>query len=62
LTPAEQAGARGGPIVQVPIDLGAVVVSYNLDNTGGLSVPLHLTGAVLARIYLGQVTKWDARL
>jgi phosphate transport system substrate-binding protein len=59
MTAAEQAGVRGGPIVQVPIDLGAVVVSYNLDNTGGLAVPLQLTGAVLARIYLGQITKWD---
>jgi len=59
MTAAEQAAARGGPIVQVPVDLGAVVVSYNLDNTGGLSVPLHLTGAVLAGIYLGQISKWD---
>ena len=59
MTAAEQAGARGGPIVQVPIDLGAVVVSYNLDNTGGLAVPLQLTGPVLARIYLGQITRWD---
>jgi phosphate transport system substrate-binding protein len=59
MTPAEQAAAKGGPIVQVPVDLGAVVVSYNFDNTGGLMVPLHLTGAVLARIYLGQITNWD---
>ncbi len=59
MTPADQVGARGGPIIQVPVDLGAVVVSYDLDNTCGLAVPLHLTGAVLARIYLGQVTKWD---
>ena len=59
MTAAEQAGARGGPIVQVPIDLGAVVVGYNLDNTGGLTAPLQLTGPVLARIYLGQITNWD---
>ncbi len=59
MTAAEQAAAEGGPIVQVPVDLGAVVVSYNLDNTGALALPLHLTGAVLARIYLGQITKWD---
>lgn len=59
MTAAEQAAARGGPIIQVPVDLGAVVVSYNLDNTGGLTVPLRLAGAVLARIYLGQITKWD---
>jgi phosphate transport system substrate-binding protein len=59
MTPAEQAAAKGGSIVQVPVDLGAVVVSYNFDNAGGLAVPLHLTGAVLARIYLGQITNWD---
>jgi phosphate transport system substrate-binding protein len=51
------AGARGGPAVQVPVDPGAVAVAYNvltLTNT-----PLKLTGPVLARIFLGQITKWD---
>lgn len=54
---ADLAGARGGPSVQVPVDLGAVAVSYNvltLSNT-----PLRLTGPVLARIFLGQITKWN---
>ena len=58
MTPAEQAVARG-PVVQVPVDLGAVVVSYNLGTGVPLAVPLRLTGPVLARIYLGQITKWD---
>lgn len=54
---ADLVGARGGPSVQVPVDLGAVAVSYNvltLSNT-----PLRLTGPVLARIFLGQITKWN---
>jgi len=58
MTTAEQAEARGGPVVQVPVDLGAVVVSYNLG-TGLLPLPLRLTGPVLARIYLGQITNWQ---
>jgi len=51
------AGARGGPTLQVPVDLGAVAIAYNvltLSNT-----PLRLSGPILARIFLGQITKWD---
>jgi ABC-type phosphate transport system substrate-binding protein len=53
-TAAEQAAARGGPSVQVPVDLGAEVVVYNLLS----AVRLHLTGPVLAQIFLGQITSW----
>ena len=55
----QEAHASGGRVVQVPVALGAVVVSYNLPATPLLE-PLRLTGAVLARIYLGQITNWDA--
>jgi len=41
----------------VPVDLGAVVVAYNAFTNG--SGPLRLTGPVIARIFLGQITKWD---
>lgn len=50
-------GARGGPAVQVPVGLGAVVVAYNLGQPG--APRLKLTGAVLGRIFLGQITRWD---
>jgi len=56
-SPSDLAGARGGPAVQVPVDLGAVAVAYNaltLSNS-----PLRLTGPVLAKLFLGQITKWD---
>jgi phosphate transport system substrate-binding protein len=56
LTAAEQAAARGGPSVQVPVDLGAEVVVYNLNLPGPSR--LHLTGPVIARIFLGQITSW----
>ena len=54
---ADLAGARGGPALQVPVDLGAVAVAYNVPRLNG--APLRLTGPVLAEIFLGQVTKWD---
>jgi phosphate ABC transporter phosphate-binding protein len=46
----------GGPVVHVPLVIGAVVPAYNLE---GVSQPLNFTGAVLADIYLGKVTKWN---
>lgn len=54
--PADLAGARGGATVQVPVDLGAVTVAYNLPLLAG---PLKLTGPVVARIFLGQITRWN---
>ena len=55
-SPADLAGASG-TTVQVPVDLGAVVVAYNAITNG--NGPLRLTGPVIARIFLGQITKWD---
>jgi phosphate transport system substrate-binding protein len=46
--------------VQIPWALSATGVSYRID---GLRLPrhtnLHLSGPVLARIYLGQITNWS---
>ena len=42
--------------VQIPWALSATSVIYNL---AGVPNNLHMTGPVLARIYLGQITKWD---
>ena len=55
MTAAEQAAAHGGASVQVPVDLGAEAVVYNL---AGLP-QVHLTGPVIAQIFLGQITNWD---
>lgn len=54
---ADLGGARGGPAVQVPVDLGAVAVAYNVLTRGNR--PLKLTGPVLARIFLGQIINWN---
>lgn len=46
-----------GPIVQVPVALGGVAIAYNVKGVHG---GLHLTGQVLADIFLGQITNWDS--
>lgn len=56
MTDEEMAGAKGGRILHFPSILGAVVVTYNLPD---LTQPLRLTGDVIARIYLGEITKWN---
>jgi len=53
---SDLAGASGATL-QVPVDLGAVAVAYNGLHLG--KTALRLTGPVLARIFLGQITKWN---
>ena len=57
MTASEQAAAKGGPITQVPVDLGGEGIVYNLSLPAGAR--LHLTGPVLAAIFLGQITRWN---
>jgi phosphate transport system substrate-binding protein len=54
LSPDQFSACNG--CVQIPWALSATAVIYNLS---GVPNNLHLTGAVLARIYLGQVKKWN---
>ncbi len=58
MTAAEQSAAQGGPVVQVPVVLGGVVLAYNLDDPE-ISTGLHLSGPVIANIYLGGINNWD---
>jgi phosphate transport system substrate-binding protein len=44
-----------GPILQVPVDLGGVALSYNLP---GVANALKLDGPTLAGIFLGTITNW----
>jgi phosphate transport system substrate-binding protein len=50
--------AAGGAanIVEIPTCAGGVVAIYNVR---GISVPLKLTGGLLADIYLGKVNQWN---
>ncbi len=50
------ATGTSGNILQVPVDLGGVAISYNLS---GVSGGLKLDGPTLAGIFLGKITKWN---
>jgi phosphate transport system substrate-binding protein len=47
----------GATLLHVPTALGAVVVSYHLP---GVDAVIRLTPELIARIYLGEVTEWNA--
>jgi phosphate transport system substrate-binding protein len=56
LTDAELAKLKS-PALHIPTVVGAVVITYNLPE---LTKPMNLTGPVLAEIFLGKITKWNA--
>jgi phosphate ABC transporter phosphate-binding protein len=59
----KKAQASGGEIIHIPLVLGAVVPTYNLDGYTGDTTPLRFTGPLLADIFLGKITQWnDPRL
>ncbi|MDF3289676.1 phosphate ABC transporter substrate-binding protein PstS [Streptomyces silvisoli] len=55
MTPAEQAKAKG-PVLQLPLLLGAVVPTYHLS---GVKSGLKFTGDVLGKIYAGKIKAWN---
>src|SRR5438105_9720026 len=56
MTDAQLAKSTNGPILHVPVTLGAVAMSYNLS---GVSGHLNLTGDIIAGIYLNTINTWD---
>jgi phosphate transport system substrate-binding protein len=52
-----KAEAAGGPILHIPMTSGAIAIIYNLS--GIPSGQIKLTGDVLAKIYLKQITNWN---
>lgn len=54
LTPDQMAACKG--CTQIPWALSATTVAYNLP---GVPNDLHLTGPVIAGIYLGKITSWS---
>jgi len=48
--------AKGG-IIQFPVIIGTIVIVYNIP--GVESGKLRLTGEVVAKIYLGEISYWD---
>jgi phosphate transport system substrate-binding protein len=53
---AAQLAASKGPVLQVPVDLGGVAISYHVS---GVSGGLKLDGPTLANIYLRKITNWN---
>jgi phosphate transport system substrate-binding protein len=53
---ANQTSLLPSPAVHIPETIGAVTLAYNLP---GISSGLHLTGDVIAKIYLGTITNWN---
>jgi len=53
---AEAAVAKNGDVVHIPVTIGAVAMVYNLP---GIDEPIKFSGAVIADIYLGKITKWN---
>lgn len=48
--------AKAPDAVHIPMVLGSVVVTYNVS---GLSTPLKFDGDTIAKIYLGEIKKWN---
>jgi phosphate transport system substrate-binding protein len=56
MTDAELAAAKGGPILHIPIVLGAVAMVYNVD---GVGTGLNFDPETIGKIYSGAITKWN---
>jgi phosphate transport system substrate-binding protein len=56
MSAADLAAAKG-PVLQIPLLLGAVVPAYNLP---GIGAGLKFTGSVLGEIYAGKIKTWNA--
>lgn len=52
----KQDSAISAPAIHIPVTAGAVVLSYNIPE---VKEQLQFTPAVLADIFMGNITKWD---
>ena len=52
----EDLASAPGPILHVPVVLGAVVLTYNLES---VEQTLKFSPTTIADIFLGKITKWD---
>ncbi|MCI4317281.1 MAG: phosphate ABC transporter substrate-binding protein PstS, partial [Thermoplasmata archaeon] len=53
---ASQQSLMPSPVLTLPVSGGGIVLIYNV---AGLTQPLQLSGAVVADIFLGKITKWN---
>ncbi len=52
----EDLASASAPILHIPVVLGAVVLTYNLE---GVDQTLRFSPATIADIFLGKITTWD---
>ena len=52
----ELAAAKGGPILHIPLVLGAVTVAYHVK---GVASGLNFDGETVGKIFAGQITNWN---
>lgn len=52
----EQLKEAADEAIHIPVVLGAVAVTYSLE---GIEKPLNLSGPTIARIFMGEIKKWD---
>ena len=55
--PYENTTGLHGPLLEIPESLGGVAIFYNIP---GVHISLNMTGPVIADIYLGLITTWNA--
>lgn len=48
--------SKGGPVVHVPLVIGAVVPMYNLP---GVEKPVTFSGPAIADVFMGKITRWN---
>lgn len=53
---ASEMQQAGRPVLHIPVVTGTICIAYNIPGMGGA---LHMSGPVLADIYLGKVSYWD---
>ena len=53
---SELAAAKLGPVLHIPLTLGAVVPTYNVK---GVKTGLKFDGDTLGKIFAGKITKWN---
>jgi len=58
MTDKDMAKSQNGPILHIPITIGAEAISYNLSSVPA-DAHLKFTGPLIADIYLGKITSWD---
>ena len=56
MTDEQMSKAKGGPVLHVPVAMGAAVLVYNVP---GVTTELRMNGPVIAGIFLGKITKWN---